>query len=352
MQMIDVLKKLAELDAKNPNVYKDEQVLNKAKVTESTQAIEECGMMPPTGNTPANFSINASAATGDEVANMLNNIMALAGVKKYDAGQDMKEPMSGQPTDTQGDMKKMLDTMNQVDNDEGLAQMDDQNPEAEGILNTMAGGLGGAMLGGAALGPMGAIGGGLLGGALADSDDEPARETDSEPDATVSEPDVDIAGVGGALAGAAVHGDADGAAKGMRDGEDESLTGANEDMRKLIDAVTEYDNTPDDATDVPSNDVDKMAYNPNTGDHRERQAGLARATPMGEDITAKLFADYQKFVTESAETNESGLMAWAGRKKHGKEYMNKASLAARNGASQAELGALKDKFSKHEKKKK
>jgi hypothetical protein len=37
MQMIDVMKRLAELDSKNPNVVK-----------EST-AIEECGMMPMPG---------------------------------------------------------------------------------------------------------------------------------------------------------------------------------------------------------------------------------------------------------------------------------------------------------------
>jgi hypothetical protein len=44
--------------------------------------------------------------------------------------------------------------------------------------------------------------------------------------------------------------------------------------------------------------------------------------------------------------DESGLQYYTGVKKHGKEYMTKAAQAARDGASQKELGALKDKYSK------
>ena len=43
---------------------------------------------------------------------------------------------------------------------------------------------------------------------------------------------------------------------------------------------------------------------------------------------------------------ESGLQYYTGVKKHGKEYMTKAAQAARDGASQEELGALKDRLSK------
>jgi hypothetical protein len=143
-------------------------------------------------------------------------------------------------------------------------------------------------------GPLGAMAGYAAGSAA--GDDIEALETDSEPDAG----EVDISGVGGALAGAAIHGDADGAAKGMSDGEDEAMTGSGEDMRKLIDAVSgpALDNTPADPTEVPEFDNDKMAYDPNTGDHRERQAGLARGNPM-EDVTSKLFADYESFISEA-----------------------------------------------------
>ncbi len=46
------------------------------------------------------------------------------------------------------------------------------------------------------------------------------------------------------------------------------------------------------------------------------------------------------------DVEESGLQYYTGVKKHGKEYMTKAAQAARDGASQKELGALKDKYSK------
>ena len=44
--------------------------------------------------------------------------------------------------------------------------------------------------------------------------------------------------------------------------------------------------------------------------------------------------------------DESGLQYYTGVKKHGKEYMKKAAKAGREGASQEELGRLKDKYSK------
>ena len=61
----------------------------------------------------------------------------------------------------------------------------------------------------------------------------------------------------------------------------------------------------------------------------------------------KTFIDYLK----EAETSESGLQYYTGVKKHGEEYMKKAAEAGRNGASQEELGRLKDKYSKAEKNK-
>lgn len=50
--------------------------------------------------------------------------------------------------------------------------------------------------------------------------------------------------------------------------------------------------------------------------------------------------------------DESGLQYYTGVKKHGKEYMKKAAQAGKEGASQEELGRLKDKYSKAAKKKK
>ena len=48
--------------------------------------------------------------------------------------------------------------------------------------------------------------------------------------------------------------------------------------------------------------------------------------------------------------DESGLQYHTGVKKHGKEYMKKAAQAGRDGASQEELGRLRDKYSKAAKK--
>ena len=75
---------------------------------------------------------------------------------------------------------------------------------------------------------------------------------------------------------------------------------------------------------------------------------------------ADVFPYIYKLVSEATKAqelgpddlDESGLMAYAGKKKHGAEYMKKAAQAGRDGASQEELGALKDKYSKAAKNKK
>jgi hypothetical protein len=59
----------------------------------------------------------------------------------------------------------------------------------------------------------------------------------------------------------------------------------------------EYDNTPNKATDVMDIDMEELAYQPNKGDHRERQAGLARAMPTEEvkETYEKLMKEYKSF---------------------------------------------------------
>lgn len=86
--------------------------------------------------------------------------------------------------------------------------------------------------------------------------------------------------------------------------------GSQLDMRKMLDSmnnndqeqVEAYDNTPADPTDVPEFDTEKYAYNPNTGDHRERQKGLPVAKPVKEStiesIQTELFVEYQKFIQQ------------------------------------------------------
>lgn len=123
MQMIDVLKRLAELDAKNPNIVK-----------ESTQ-VEECGMMPgmvpemgmdiapEKPSMPA--SINMSAGSGDELSNMLATIMQLAGQKSADtvpAGPalDNTPPAAGTLEPANGgsaadSMRSVIDKLNPMD---------------------------------------------------------------------------------------------------------------------------------------------------------------------------------------------------------------------------------------------
>ena len=87
---------------------------------------------------------------------------------------------------------------------------------------------------------------------------------------------------------------------------------------------------PEDLIDEASNGIEAM-----------KKAGNAKA-----DAEAKERAKKDKSV------DESGLQYHTGVKKHGKEYMVKAAQAGRDGASQQELGALKDKYSKAEKNKK
>lgn len=168
MQMLDVLKRLAELDAVNPRVMSDVPVLNneskdvdeekaeegpeilkiksdqaKAKGEKSfnvggktfpvkegdDEQVEECGMMPPMGgmhdhHTPA--SINISADSGDELSAMLRDIMTLAG--HGDSGMSMEPDMAIAMTppaevdtdqsDSTDSMRSMIDKLNPADGDD------------------------------------------------------------------------------------------------------------------------------------------------------------------------------------------------------------------------------------------
>jgi hypothetical protein len=118
MQMIDVMKRLAELDSTNPNIVK-----------ESTVA--ECGMMPmgAMGGSHTPASINMSADSGPELTGMLRDIMHLAGVQPAGdvggepeaLGIDMEpatlvaEPVAGieEPMPSAGEkMRSVLDKLN------------------------------------------------------------------------------------------------------------------------------------------------------------------------------------------------------------------------------------------------
>lgn len=345
--MINVLQRLAELDGDNPNVSQAKPTIGPDAAVEAIQkslseelsveslrylsgvkeTLEECGMMPgmegamPVGapSTPASFSINATAQSGDEVANMLTQIMQLAGAHKVGpehmpAVAQGKDP-NGLMPDANADMKKMLDIMNEPRGPGDNAPPQVDKPEDEGLLGTMAG----AGLGALAGGPLGAAVGGAAGDAMTGDEEESVDNLDGVSDplagmpdsATVGadmdpgtgeEPPVDIAGVGGGLAAAALSdGDPEEIAAGVEAGkeaaeaEENLIPDAKEDMRRLMDML---DNKPGDPNDVPAFDPNKMAYQPNDAKVGDRMDGTMPKGFAEDAVTQKLFSDYQQFVTE------------------------------------------------------
>ncbi len=132
--MIDVMKRLAELDAKNPQVVKENASVQECGPMGIMSGVSPMGMDKPA--VPANFSINASAATGMEVADMMSQILTLAGMKAVGADDLGHEPhgsamvttdpivsvgpMSAEPMSGADDMRSVLDKLNpEMDDDEG-----------------------------------------------------------------------------------------------------------------------------------------------------------------------------------------------------------------------------------------
>lgn len=91
-------------------------------LNESKQ-IDECGMgMPSNSSTPATLSINATASSGEEVANMLKSIMDLAGVKPVTADM-LGGPVAPMP------MVKAIDIVSTPDHDHDHDSMEPQEDE-------------------------------------------------------------------------------------------------------------------------------------------------------------------------------------------------------------------------------
>ena len=144
MQMINVLKRLAELDAGNSNVdttamIATESLLTQSEVAESAQ-LDECGMgamMPPAPHTPA--SINMTANSGEELTGMLKSLMTLAGVQQSAAPMHAPEANPAHGGELGGDhgMAKtisIIDSMNAEDEGavEGMEdRVYDNSPEEE-----------------------------------------------------------------------------------------------------------------------------------------------------------------------------------------------------------------------------
>jgi len=138
MQMIDVMKRLAELDSTNPTIVKE------------NQQVDECGIMPgmmggmDRPGTPANISI--TAGSGPELSGMLRDIMQLAGVHKVEPGHMGMEhdpvaltaepAMVAGPHASDGEMmRSVIDKMNPEGGDDEVGDvdhdMDDREEEEE-----------------------------------------------------------------------------------------------------------------------------------------------------------------------------------------------------------------------------
>lgn len=142
MQMIEVMKRLAELDNANGGIKESTQLVKDPAIAliSEGQQLDECGPMGMPGmeggmpsSHPASFSINATASSGDEVANMLTQIMTLAGVKPHgepDGDEMGKEPLNAEPPMSAGDdMKAAINAIDQAEQE--TAMIGDASPEME-----------------------------------------------------------------------------------------------------------------------------------------------------------------------------------------------------------------------------
>jgi outer membrane lipoprotein SlyB len=240
--------------------------------------INECGMsygssMMDRPSTPA--SINITAGSGSELSGMLKDIMSLAGMSK-------QEPISSPVATVEPDMDDGTTVMRSV--------MDKLNPKVDAPENEgFKGALGGAMLGGAALGPLGAIGGGLLGNELTKETDEPENEG--------------LAGtmLGGA-AGAALTRSPGGAIVGAHVGDEIENSIRSRFSKDSEDNLEEYSNTPKDPTNVPPIGRDAMLnksmHNQDPAGHPQKGKRMNGTMPRAhaDEMYESLMKEYKKFV--------------------------------------------------------
>lgn len=140
--MIDVMKRLADLDTANPSrpehkVSNDQHI---PALSESAQ-VDECGMMPEMGDmgrpsTPA--SINMTAGSGDELGELIKAIATLAGQTQPAEMEPLSAmPAMGVASDDGMDMRAMIDKLNPMD-DEGGEEAERETDEGAVYDNTPA----------------------------------------------------------------------------------------------------------------------------------------------------------------------------------------------------------------------
>jgi hypothetical protein len=336
MQMIDVLSRLAALDSGNTNVQKAatfveaknlvaEEVaqlpelhdMSTLRALSGLKPVNECDMMgigaPMQHQTPASFSINASAASGDEVASMLTQIMNLAGVHKPEVGAHDAGMLTGEPPEDMSIAQHAAHGGNDGGKDLMRSMMDKMNdpqPEDEGAIGGGMGAAGGAMLGNMVApgigGALGAAAGGAMGGAM---EDEGAPDSGSPVAAMADE---------------------------VRDMADEL---ADTDKEEL--GLESYDNTPNSPHSAPQYDANKMAFNPNASQAGDRMDGnMPKGNATFED---QLYAEYKAFVSESEQKTMS--RAAKGMMKYGKKGMKALADAGKVGK---DLEPVRAKYNKYD----
>jgi len=299
MQMIDVLKRLAELDATNSNVVK-----------EGTQ-VQECGpmgmmdsmpgmhgMMAEKPSVPANFSINASAATGNEVADMMSQILTLAGMKQVGADDLGAEPqgalVTAEPAMSVGPMAAepmptAADDMRSV--------LDKLNPE-----------------------PAGDDSGDDLGPFQHDSqagDEEGGDEEGS--DDGVSQ----------------AHGDIDN--DGDHDMDDHDAEEDDEEEEETDEG--QYDNSPADPTDAPAFDSEEQAHHENQPGSGETSNGEKRQSNLPTATFENLMQAYKEFIGEGADMDK--IPAYVRKEKQKSQDAAQKATDARNEKSGAKVWSSK-----------
>ena len=338
--MIDVMKRLAELDATNPNIVK-----------ESQQPVEECGMMPmEKPHTPATMNITANS--GEELGDMLSALMQLAGVHKVGDEHMGTEPkpttMTAEPS-----MRSVIDKMH---GDTEIVHGDGEEETEEGLVTTVGGAALGAKAGevignmiapgvGGALGSaLGGLAGGYAGAKVEETGDE--EGDDNEPAVNGHEDDAEETeeGLGGAVAGGLIGrgigmavpvpgASLAGAYIGSKLGSaatDAADAVSDDDKEKPTETV---DNTPTGVRDIPpfSKDamIDKSRHNqtqagyPGVGDRMDGDRPKAFAT-----MEDRLMAEYKQFIGESVEEVEEDEDVEEGIMDKAKEFGKKAVKTA------------------------